>query len=58
MGEMLVKAKLWWQGTKWAAASLAKVGEVLSVMEKIDDDTIDAVQGGWYQVMAVRAQIE
>ncbi len=40
------------------AMLLAEVGEVLMVVETVGDDTVDALQVGWYQVVAARAQIE
>ncbi len=36
---------------------MVKVGEELMVVETVVDDTVDALQGGWYQLMAAVAQI-
>ncbi len=52
---MLGCLKLWRLGTIWTAASLVKLGEVLILVETVVDDTVDALQVGWYQVMATKA---
>ena len=42
----------------WTVVLMAKVGEVLMLVETGVDDTVDAVQVGWYRVVAAGAQIE
>ncbi len=43
----MVYLKLWWLGTRQTAALLAKVGEVLMLVETVVGDTVDALQVGW-----------